>query len=130
MSKDNVSRRTFVKQSATVAAAGAAVGAGSAVSAAQSAAEVAAWQGKVGSRFQVADAELQLSSVDVSDHSADAARSRHLRPHSIAMLLTVKSGPLNISEYHSLRTDGHELMLTPVVAPEGQRGQYFEAVLN
>ena len=129
MEFSDVNRRGFLKHTATAAAVGAGLSAGSLSAAALSKAEVEQWQSRVGSRFQVGDAELVLQSVDAADHSADAARPRNLRTHSIAMLFVLQGGAID-AQQPCLKHSGQELHLTPVVAPRGKNGSFFEAILN
>ena len=129
MEFSDLNRRGFLRTSATAVAAGAGLSAGSLSAAALTKAEVQEWQSRVGSRFQVGDAELQLQSVDATDYSADAARPKDLRTHSIAMLFVLQSGRVD-AEHDRLLHNGQELHLTQVVAPRDQSGEFFEVVLN
>lgn len=130
MNSSDPNRRKFLKQSATFAAAGVGVAAGNAHAAAATKAEIDAWKAKVGSTFRVGDAQLKLCGVNTMDHSADRARPANCRTHSITPLFELSSGRLNMAEHHYLKGMGEDLYLSPVVAPQGRTGEFFEIVLG
>ena len=96
-------------------------------------AEVELWKSRIGSSFQHQNAELVLQSVDATDRSADPARPRDLRrTHEIAMLFLLKRGTVADTDCHRLDigADSHDLHLKRVMAPRGEVGEYYEAILN
>jgi len=126
MEFSDVNRRSFLKSSASAATVAAGVSAGAANAAARSEAEVAEWQSRVGSVFSAGTAELRLKSVDTTDHSGDAARPSHCRVQSISLLFALQTG----NPEAAVHLNDHGLHLSQVIAPQGQTGQYFEAILN
>ncbi|MEQ9406771.1 MAG: twin-arginine translocation signal domain-containing protein [Fuerstiella sp.] len=123
-------RRDFLKRSATAAAIGTGLASAATRAAAMSEAEVQVWQSRVGSCFQVGDAELQLRSVSVADNSKDPARPAHLRTHTVSLFFVLISGHIDTSS--QMLNDGRQqLSLTQVCPPQGEASkQFFEAILN
>lgn len=124
MDFSDVNRRNFLKTSATVTAAGAGLAASSAAIAAQSQAEADAWKNRIGNKFTVGDAQLQLQRVNVKRHND---RPHNVRPLTISMLFVVTHGTADTTEQHYL--ENGQLMISPIVAPEGETGQYFEGII-
>lgn len=131
MEFSDLSRRGFLKQSATAAAVGASLSAGSVSAvAARSRQEVEQWRSRVGQRFQADDVSLRLRSVVAKDYSGDAARPTEIRTHSISVLFVVENGDAGSRNELWLNQDGEKLCLFRVVPPEGDNGQFFELTLN
>ena len=125
MDFSDVNRRSFLKTSAAATAAGTSLAAAHSVNAAQSLAEAEAWKARVGNRFNVGDAQLELKSVDVKSHSD---RPHNVRPHSVSMMFVVTHGTPDPEKQHYLENGG--LMISRVVSPEGDARQYFEGILS
>ena len=119
------SRRDFIK---TTAVAGVAAAGTASAAAEATAAEVGQWQAREGSRLRFGDSELLLRTVTVTDYSRDAARPNGIRPHSISLLLVANAGLPAEDQIHIVH--GQELTISRIIAPEGESGSYYEAVLN
>lgn len=127
MESSKPNRRVFLSQSAAVAACGAAM---APVAYAADYSEVTAWKGRVGSKFNVGHESLLLRSVRVSDHSADRARPKRLRPYSIALLFVGEHAKSQTSELPQLQHGSDQVLLTRVVPPEGESDAYYEGIIN
>lgn len=130
MDSSDLNRRGFLQTSAAAAAVGAAAATSQIQAAELSRAEIAAWQNRVGSRFVVGDCELQLKSVTPFDHTGDTARPGHLRPRSVSLLFVAQSGSLAGDQTHFLHHDGQKMLVSRVVAPQNETGEYFESIVN
>jgi hypothetical protein len=132
MKRTDLDRRGFLKHSATATAVGATLSAGSLTAHAATKAEADTLKNLVGRDFRVGDATMTLRSVDVADYSTDLARPGNLRSAAISLLFILKNGKLHAQADSLVKLDGiqYQLHLTQVVAPEGESGHFYEAILN
>ena len=93
--------------------------------------EIEQWKSELGSRFRIEDESYVLRSVGVTDCSADHARPRDLRPHSIELLF-VRSSRRTNNDPSSLQLchRSQQITLNRVVAPQGESGDFYEGIIN
>ena len=130
MDASNFNRRGFLATSAAVTASG--TGLGSVAYGAYDPAEVSEWKRLIGSRFETERDTVCLQSVTVTDYSCDQARPGNLRPYAISLLFVSESArqsPRSIQS-HDLHQGAHRIVLAPTVPPEGERGVYYEGIIN
>ena len=130
MKRSDPNRRVFLAQTATAATAGAALT--SPTHAATEHPEVLQWKREVGSHFLVEGKTLLLHRVTVTDHRADPARPRHLRPHAIRLSFIRDDGRRSRVDRHDLQMThrSQQIHLSRVVPPQGDEREYYEAVIN
>ena len=128
MENSNPNRRVFLATSATAAAVGAGIASDAQGAAAHP--EVRQWTDQIGSRFQAGGQSLVLRSVGVTDHSADQARPRDVRPHTIELLFVSESGKKDNSSDLRMPYQSDPLFLSRIVPPEGETGAFYEGIIN